>query len=238
MGPGIFNSAEPSWYFCLVWIRFWGEVGVGRAFIAALSFQVKMALNLLVNWKHIGQICPQALFLSHTICCFAIKMTSRVGWFWRRVILKEMGNKSAHLWSPKLLFTASGERVCWWKRHTVLTSSGQDTLCQEANVPGFLSWSNENSIFFDFYTVRCLSVRSVSSSVFVFLFFLLPPKCFFLPTYGLSCFLNESVLLFSDAITSAADLFMYLFVFSSSLNRRWKVEKKIQSAFGGHWTAE
>nr|XP_031539978.1 uncharacterized protein LOC116283051 [Vicugna pacos] len=26
--------------------------------------------------------------------------------------------------------------------------------------------------------------------------------------------------------------------FRSSLNRRWKVEKKIQSAFGGHWTAE
>lgn len=48
------------------------------------------------------------------------------------------------------------------------------------------------------------------------------------------CFLSKNTFLFSNLITS--DL---IYFFSRSvLNGLWKVKKKIQSAFRGHWTTE
>lgn len=135
--------------------------------------------------------------------------TDRVG---RREILKEMelGNTSAHLWMSYTIVHSLRREVVDGKGAESSLNTGQGTLRQEAKVPGFLSCSNEGNIFFAVYTLRCLSVLSVLNNVVVVFFPLLPLRCFFLPAYGLGSFLNESVLFFSNAITSAADLFTYL----------------------------
>lgn len=134
-------------------------------------------------------------------------MRPRAAGFGRRVILKEMeiGNKRASLGVPNYC-SQPQERGCWRKVHSLLLHwTGHSAPGSKS--PWLPFWSNQNHIFFDVYTPSCLSVLSVSSSVLIVVF-LLPPKCFFLPAYGLGCFLNESVLFFPDAITSAADLFI------------------------------
>lgn len=144
------------------------------------------------------------------LCCFTVKMRPRTDRVGRREILKEMelGNTSAHLWMSYTIVHSLRREVVDGKGAESSLNTGQGSLRQEAKVPGFLSCSNERNIFLAVYILRCLSVLSVLISVCFSPH--LPLKCFFLPAYGLGCFLNERVLFFSNAITSAADLFTYL----------------------------
>lgn len=86
------------------------------------------------------------------------------------------------------------------EKHRVLTYTRQGALCQEAK---------SLASFLEAVKIPSSEMLFCPLSVLTNFFFLLPPKCFFLATYGLGCFLNKSVLLLSDAITSAADLFIY-----------------------------
>lgn len=137
---------------------------------------------------------------------------------------------------PTLLFTASGERLLTEKVQSLHLTLDRVLYARKQKVPGFLSCSNERNIFFAVYILRCLSVLSVLISV-----------CFFPPillSNAFSCLLMvwaASLMNVSSSFPMQLPLqliYLLIFVFSSALNGLWKVEKKIQSAFGGHWTAE
>ena len=70
------------------------------------------------------------------------------------------------LWQCQILNPLSGAGD---QTHTLRDASWVlNPLSHNRNSLGFLSWSYENNTFLDVYTLRYLSVLSVSSSVFVF----------------------------------------------------------------------